>query len=269
MEFSVEQITRLQPNLISKTRADGRAALQARTSQSHSAGITSAHGSTIYSTGNTSVVCALKLEIATPESSKPNQGFIVPNIDLGPMCSPKYRSGPPNDESQILSSRLKDILTSSGFLSLDSLVIHPNKFVWVIYVDIVCLSNDGNLFDAIFNSTFNTLKTVKIPRVKFDQDRNQVILSDPSKPDLIPLEIKDVLKAYSFAIFNQEKIWIDPTGFEEDTLCPGILHLIIDQDYQFRYVNYLAPSSSINHEDSPIIFSDMLRKCLDLVKGSL
>ncbi|POW08054.1 hypothetical protein PSTT_07807 [Puccinia striiformis] len=246
MEFSVDQITRLQPNLISKTRADGRAALQARTSQSHSAGILVPWFNHLFDRKYLRSVC-YQARDATPESSKPNQGFIVPNIDLGPMCSPKYRSGPPNDESQILSSRLKDILTSSGFLSLDSLVIHPNKFVWVIYIDIV----------------------FKIPRVKFDQDRNQVILSDPSKPDLIPLEIKDVLKAYSFAIFNQEKIWIDPTGFEEDTLCPGILHLIIDQDYQFRYVNYLAPSSSINHEDSPIIFSDMLRKCLDLVKGSL
>ncbi|POW03203.1 hypothetical protein PSHT_11769 [Puccinia striiformis] len=168
MEFSVEQITRLQPNLISKTRADGRAALQARTSQSHSVFVYFCSWDSLVPWFNhlfdrkylRSMCYQARDSLLQNLLNQTKDSSVLPNIDLGPMCSPKYRSGPPNDESQILSSRLKDILTSSGFLSLDSLVIHPNKFVWVIYVDIVCLSNDGNLFDAIFNSTFNTLKLV-------------------------------------------------------------------------------------------------------------
>lgn len=36
----------------------------------------------------------------------------VPNIDLPPICSPKFKPGPPSDEAQALSDRLFDTLTS-------------------------------------------------------------------------------------------------------------------------------------------------------------
>jgi exosome complex component RRP43 len=97
------------------------------------------------------------------------------------MCCPKYKPGPPPDQAQILATKLKDILISyvhsnqrtneglvlkkwiytcrSGFVPLDSLVIAPGKLVWVVYIDIVCLSNDGNVFDASLSATTSALKS--------------------------------------------------------------------------------------------------------------
>lgn len=36
--------------------------------------------------------------------------FPVPNLDLPPLCSPKYKPGPPSDDAQVLSSRLNEVL---------------------------------------------------------------------------------------------------------------------------------------------------------------
>lgn len=36
--------------------------------------------------------------------------FIVPNIDLPSICSPKFKPGPPADSAQVLSERLNDVL---------------------------------------------------------------------------------------------------------------------------------------------------------------
>jgi hypothetical protein len=104
--------------------------------------------------------------------------FTVPNVDLSPLCSPLFRPGPPADEAQVLSSRLRDILLafvsfppflllfpllnslpcSSNVLPLSSLVIEPGKAVWVVYLDIVCLNYDGGILDAAVLASVGALK---------------------------------------------------------------------------------------------------------------
>lgn len=91
--------------------------------------ISTADGSALVAMGETTVVCGVKAEIAEPALDRDQHGFIgvlktlrsifidvsrstVPNIDLPAMCSPKFKPGPPSEESQILSDRLYEILTS-------------------------------------------------------------------------------------------------------------------------------------------------------------
>lgn len=250
--FTQEQLQRLQPVhflkscLNSNLRPDGRSILDSRSMKFDLGSIGSAHGSALVSIGNTSVSCGIKFEIAEPEITKPNQGFIIPNVELGPMCSPKFRSGPPNDESQILSNRLRDILISSEFLSLGSLVIHPGKSVWVVYVDIICISYDGNVFDSIIFSAMLALKHARIPRVKFDLDRNRVVPEDTKSPhSTIPLCIKSSLYSTSFVIFN-ETILPDPTLFEEE-LATGFLTIVMDENTKIRQIWY-SNGGNTNHQ---------------------
>jgi exosome complex RNA-binding protein Rrp42 (RNase PH superfamily) len=40
------------------------------------------------------------------------------------------------------------VLSSSDFLPLSTLCIHPGKAVWVLYVDATCINYNGNAFDA-------------------------------------------------------------------------------------------------------------------------
>ena len=44
----------------------------------------------------------------SPDSSLTR--FPVQNLDLPPLCSPKYKPGPPSDDAQVLSSRLNEAL---------------------------------------------------------------------------------------------------------------------------------------------------------------
>ncbi|EEB87885.1 hypothetical protein MPER_14569 [Moniliophthora perniciosa FA553] len=72
--------------------------------------ISTANGSALVRMGNTTVVCGVKAEIAEPELDKPNDGFLVPNIDLPAICSSKFKPGPPSEEAQVISERLNDAL---------------------------------------------------------------------------------------------------------------------------------------------------------------
>ena len=63
-------------------------------------------------------MCGIKAEVAESTLQNPNQGFIgkrflihlVPNIEIGPICSKKVKIGPPNDQSQALSQEIYEIL---------------------------------------------------------------------------------------------------------------------------------------------------------------
>ncbi|KAJ7773241.1 ribosomal protein S5 domain 2-type protein [Mycena metata] len=74
--------------------------------------ISTANGSALVRLGETTIVCGVKAEIAEPELDAPDQGFLVPNIDLPALCSPKFKPGPPSDEAQVLSDRLNEVLSS-------------------------------------------------------------------------------------------------------------------------------------------------------------
>ncbi|EAU82666.1 hypothetical protein CC1G_12434 [Coprinopsis cinerea okayama7 len=177
----------------------------------------------------------------------------VPNLDLPALCSPKFKPGPPTDESQVLSDRLNEALVtyvclpsyihlayglhicpglslptqrtttfffpttppnqtpnpalqntlkhnnSANTLPLESLCIQPNKSVWTIYLDAICINYDGNAFDA-------------------------------------------ALMAMVLALKN------DPTSFEEPLL-NDTLTIIMDDKAEFISVSHLGVGST-KHEDA-------------------
>lgn len=93
-----------------------------------SGSISTAEGSALVRLGDTTIVCGVKAEIAEPELDRPEDGFLgshrvlltydigifktllVPNLDLPPICSPKFKPGPPPEEAQVLSDRLNEAL---------------------------------------------------------------------------------------------------------------------------------------------------------------
>lgn len=103
-------------------------------------------------------------ELATPKAEEPELGFLVTNVELTPLCSSKYRPGPPSDNAQVQSYMLSDIFTNSKCIDLKDLCIVPDKLAWVVYCDIVCLDNDGSLVDACIIALMASLKTCKFFR---------------------------------------------------------------------------------------------------------
>ncbi|KAJ3529558.1 hypothetical protein NMY22_g8956 [Coprinellus aureogranulatus] len=178
--------------------------------------ISTADGSALVRLGNTTVVCGIKAEIAEPELDAGNLGFLVPNLDLPAMCSPRFKPGPPTDDAQVLSDRLNEALIASNILPLESLCIQPNKSVWVLYVDATCINYDGNAFDATLIAMVAALKNTRLPQAKYDELTKRAVCS--RKAERIPLDIKRTPVSASFGIFDSNRILSDPTAFEEPLL---------------------------------------------------
>ncbi|ETW75645.1 hypothetical protein HETIRDRAFT_329543 [Heterobasidion irregulare TC 32-1] len=235
-------------------RPDGRQFSERRDISVNVGSISSADGSSLVRLGNTTIVCGVKAEIAEPELDRPNEGFLVPNLDLPAMSSPKFKSGPPSEEAQTLSDRLNDVFVSSSLISLQSLCIHPGKAVWVLYVDATCINYDGNAFDAALIAMVSALKNTFLPKATFNEDTGRTTCSRQTK---IPLQIQKLPTSSSFGVFDSSHIFADPTSFEEP-LMDTTLSIVLDDNLQLISVTQLGLADSGTE--------DVLSTCIKIAK---
>lgn len=205
-------------------RPDGREFTKFRPVIINSGSIGTADGSAITKVGDTTVICGIKLELCKPKAETPNEGFLIPNIELHPICSSRFRPGPPSDQAQINSKALYDILNDAKCIDLKDLCIEPDKLVWCLYADIVCLDHNGCVLDASVLALVAALKTVKLPVVKYDAtlDHKDIL------KEKVPLRINSTFISTTYAIF-EGNILTDPTA-EEESLCTGIVTVVIAEN---------------------------------------
>ena len=118
--------------------------------------------STLVKLGGTTVVCGITAQIAKPLAAFPKNGYFVPNIDLPALASPLFKPGPPGELSQALSQQLVELFSSVPILDLEQLCIFPEKAVWVLYADIVCINYQGGIWDAAILALFSALKNCNL-----------------------------------------------------------------------------------------------------------
>lgn len=112
-------------------------------------------------------------ELAKPKPETPNQGYVIPNVDLPPLCSGQYQPGPPSDFAQEVTKFVDEVLQSSNCIDLRDLCIAPDRLAWVVYLDIICLNQDGNVFDACLAATIAALRTTTIPHVTYNAENGE------------------------------------------------------------------------------------------------
>ncbi|GAA5984434.1 hypothetical protein JCM11641_000136 [Rhodosporidiobolus odoratus] len=229
--------------------------------------VSTAPSSALVRLGKTSLVCGITLEIAPPELSRPNEGFIVPNVDLSPLCSPLFRPGPPADEAQVLSSRLRDVLLASNIIPPSSLAIEPGKAVWAVYLDIVCLNYDGGILDAAVLASVAALKKLVLPQATFDVDENRAIcerVSETSPGQRIPFGGEPY--SVSFGIFNGH-VLPDPTLFESQ-LCTSEVTVVLSAPTDSPSASFSrAPLVTIYQAGAPLEHGrETLKECIKLAR---
>ncbi|XP_069680296.1 exosome complex component RRP43-like isoform X2 [Periplaneta americana] len=188
--------------------------------------IKTADGSAIVKIGNTTIVCGVKAELATPKPEEPNLGYLVPNVELPPLCSPKFRPGPPSDQAQVSSNFVAEAVANSGCLDLRDLCIVPERLAWVLHCDLICLDHDGSLLDACITALVAALRTVELPHVSYDTDTEATVVSKDKKSKL---KVNSSPVATTYAIFDDEIILTDPTN-EEESLSSGIVTIVVQGD---------------------------------------
>uniref|UniRef100_A0A8C0YGX4 Ribosomal RNA-processing protein 43 n=1 Tax=Cyprinus carpio carpio TaxID=630221 RepID=A0A8C0YGX4_CYPCA len=188
--------------------------------------VSTADGSALVKIGNTTVICGIKAELTTPPSDAPNRGYIVPNVDLPPLCSSKFRPGPPGEQAQAASQFIADVIESSDLINMEELCIEKSKLCWVLYCDIMCLDYDGNLLDACIIVLLAALKNAQLPEVTINKETD---LAEADIQKKQPLKINRLPVGSSFAVFDDSIIIVDPTA-EEESLSTALLTVVTDEE---------------------------------------
>ncbi|GAB1606014.1 exosome complex component RRP43-like [Argonauta hians] len=200
-------------------RPDGRELGESRSVIVNIGYITSADGSALVKTGDTTVICGIKAELAAPKCEEPDRGFIVPNLELSTLCSPNFRPGPPGDQAQRTSQMLYDIVKSSQCLDVKDLCITPGKLAWVLYCDMICLNYDGNVLDVALLSLMAALYNCQLPKVTVDEDTLEISVDFETRE---PLKLLSHPVATTFCVLDSNILLMDPCDIEE-TLSDGTI----------------------------------------------
>lgn len=205
-------------------RPDGRALLEPRTTALDTGSISTAAGSALARVGGTTIVAGVTAELAEPEAAAPDRGFIVPNIELSAVCSPDFRPGPPSEKSQVLAQYLADLLASSNVVDLTDLCITPGRLCWVLYVDLVVVSHDGNLLDTAVTVTMAALTNTTLPNVQINEETNLAEVDSASARTA--LVVRNTPVATTVALFDDAILLVDPSR-EEEEICKGSITVVV------------------------------------------
>ncbi|KAK7750416.1 hypothetical protein SLS62_007604 [Diatrype stigma] len=205
--------------------------------------------------------------------------LLVPNIELATGCAPTFLPGaPPTALAQTLSTRVYSLLHGSGLLDAADLRIYEKreeeeasannddegsdeggegggnatvtetaeqvKAYWVLYIDLLFISFDGNPFDAAWAAVVAALRDARLPQAHWDPDREAVLCARAAPPR--PLRVRGLPVACTAAVFtatrdrqrrrvgggdkNGGQYWVlvDPDRFEE-SLCDETVTVVVDR----------------------------------------
>eukprot|EP00300_Choanocystis_sp_HF-7_P037571 c53772_g1_i1.p1 GENE.c53772_g1_i1~~c53772_g1_i1.p1 ORF type:complete len:337 (+),score=63.74 c53772_g1_i1:105-1013(+) len=235
-------------------RSDGRMLLAFRPTSVQPSVVSSCCGSAIAKLGSTTVIVGVAAEIGMPagelprpENSAadddealrdmlnrrvgvqapppPQTGYVVVNADLPPLCSPAYAPGKPSVATQLLTRRLERLLTTHSIVDTAALVVSPGAAAWALYIDVIALDDDGNVFDAAVLAMMAALRAARLPVITMSAAGD----ATASVERTLALPLRPVsLHPSSFARLAGRMI-ADPSAAEL-RLCTGAVSVVLGHD---------------------------------------
>lgn len=151
-------------NLAEKgTRLDGRAPDEYRDLVIEKGVSKNAEGSAKVKIGETEVIAGVKLELMKPYPDSPDVGSMMVNVELTPMSSPDFESGPPSILAIELARITDRAIRESKAIDVHKLCITPGEQAWMVIIDVCTLNDAGNLFDAISIASLAALQDAVFP----------------------------------------------------------------------------------------------------------
>ncbi|KAJ4298701.1 hypothetical protein N0V88_003733 [Collariella sp. IMI 366227] len=204
-------------------------------------------------TGDTTVICGVRGELL-PVERIPQFRPLDKNLaeeDGGDGQETGFLPGvPPTALAQTLSTRVYSLLHSAGMVDIadlrdtemkegeeEELEEEEDRVVayWVLYIDLLFVSFDGNPFDAAWAAVVAALRDAQLPVARWDPDREMVVCSRTERKKL---NINGLPVACSAAVFMEKEhaerdgegrhwILLDPDRLEE-TLCREVITMVVD-----------------------------------------
>jgi len=155
-------------------------------------------------------LAGIKFEVGEPYPDKQDQGTMMVNAELIPMCNPDFESGPPGIQAIELARVVDRGVRESGAIDYKKLCIKKGELVWTVIVDIVPVNDAGNLLDASALAVMLAIKNAKMPKL----EGNKIDYKSLTKTKL-PL----VEEPVSITVLKiGEHFIVDPIHDEEDVL---------------------------------------------------
>ena len=145
-------------------RADGRAFDEYRKitiQKGYSA--EKACGSAMVQLGKTKVIAGISLDIGEPYSDRPKDGVMSTGTELRPIASPRFESGPPNEESIEVARVIDRGIRESGSIDTKKMFVEDD-LVWIAFIDIHVMDHCGNLIDAGGIAAIAALMNTRLPK---------------------------------------------------------------------------------------------------------
>lgn len=190
--------------------------------------INTANGSSLVKWGLTNVLCGVKAQLCKPKLTRPNKGFIIPNVDLPPLCSSKFKVGPASELATQLTQLMYDVICESKFISEDDLCVKPGKLVWSLHIDIVCLNYDGNLADSCCLAMICALKNTRLYEIIYDTELDKPVFKMPF--NFLPLNIKNLPICTTLFEIEDEILLCDPNKEEEEFSNTHVVICTLDEN---------------------------------------
>lgn len=231
----------------SDVRDDGRARLDYRELVVETGVLQQTNGSAVVRLGGTRVLVGIKVEVGQVSAAAPGHGRLQCAVDWCGSCraaSVAVHNAAARIEqeerSATLSKRLENTLLpgngaskDGGGLDLSQLIIVEGRECWVVYVDVLVLGNDGNLFDVMTMAARAALFNTRIPAIELvegeDGDLEIALSDDPMACKR--LVIDNVPICVSLTKIGPHYV-IDPTYEEE--LCMS-MQAIVSVDKKGRF----------------------------------
>jgi exosome complex component RRP42 len=208
--------------LLSKDgRLDGRKLDEYRKPVSVEYGISkSAEGSARVQIGDTIVLAGVKMEIGTPYPDTPDEGALMVGVEMLPIASPDFESGPPSIDAIELSRVVDRGIREGKAVDMKKLCIEEGETNWVISIDIVTLNASGNLFDACALAALAAIKDARLPA----REGKVIDYKNLTDEKLPVLKYPVSVTVYKIG----DKLIVDPTHEEEAVLDARLTVSLLD-----------------------------------------
>ena len=166
-------------------RTDGRGFWERQPIQIVPNVIRKAEGSAMVKWGNSVVIAGVKAQLGAPFPDTPNDGVITINIELSPISSPIYESGPPGPDAIELARVVDRGIRESKIIPMKDpkLCVIPGKQVWILFIDIYILDDGGNLYDASCLAAMAALANTRLNKVSINNETDEVtLIEDENEP---------------------------------------------------------------------------------------
>jgi len=211
MKISTITKKKIQELLKEGKRLDNRQPFQYRDLKIETNVSNKAEGSARVRIGKTEVIAGVKMATQQPYTDHADEGTMTTSMEFNPICGERYEMGPPKINAIEVARVVDRGLRESGFIDWKKLCIEPKEKVWSINIDIYCINDDGNVFDASAIAALVALKTARFP--EYDKETDTINYGEFTDTPL-PLTENQALSMTFYKI--GDSLILDPNREEED-----------------------------------------------------